>query len=322
MKKNRFAPAGLLLAAAVLVVLLAAGCSRQNKTAGKDAPAKGPITVATMIDSEGALLGKMLVLLLKEAGFAVNDKTEFGTPDILRVALEAGEVDLVIDYTGSGQYYHEGFDPAIWSDPRKGYEMTRQLDQERQNILWLSPAEANNTEMLAVKRDFAASAGIGDMEDFAAYVNRGGQVKLICAQSFADNILGLRGFEEAYGFKLRKDQLILLSSGNTAEMLKALAEGTDGVNVSLVYGTDGALDKLNLLVLSDPKNVPPVYLPTPVLRGELAQKYPELEELFTPAFRSLSLEVLQKLNAQVAFDGRPAEDVARDYLTSQGLLDR
>jgi hypothetical protein len=32
---------------------------------------------------------------------------------------------------------------------------------------------------------------------------------------------------------------VLLSSGNTAEMLKALAEGTNDVNVSLVYGTDG-----------------------------------------------------------------------------------
>lgn len=236
-----------------LVLPLFPGCgaaSRQAKPGAAAAPeVKGPVTVATMIDSEGAVLGKMLLLLLEAEGFTTVDKTEFGTPDILRKALEAKEVDLVIDYTGSGQYYHEGFDPAVWSDPVKGYEMTRRLDRERKNLLWLTPAPANNTEML-----------------------------------------------------------------------KALYEGIDGVNVSLVYGTDGALDKMNLPALKDTKNVPPVYLPAPVLRGELAEKYPVLETLFTPLFESLTLETLQKLNAGVAFDGRPAEAVARDYLASGGFL--
>ena len=322
MKKNSFNLTFLLIASLVLSLFPGCGAaSRQAKPGAAAAPeVKGPVTVATMIDSEGAVLGKMLLLLLEAEGFTTVDKTEFGTPDILRKALEAKEVDLVIDYTGSGQYYHEGFDPTVWSDPVKGYEMTRRLDRERKNLQWLTPAPANNTEMLAVKRDFAAANGIVDMESFAAYVNKGGKVKLICAQSFADNKLGLLGYEDAYGFKLEKDQLILLSSGNTAEMLKALYEGIDGVNVSLVYGTDGALDKMNLLALKDTKNVPPVYLPAPVLRGELAEKYPVLETLFTPLFESLTLETLQKLNAGVAFDGRPAEAVARDYLASGGFL--
>jgi osmoprotectant transport system substrate-binding protein len=320
----------IMTAAATAILFVLLGCGASSKPAKPSAAGassaaaavetKGPVTVATMIDSEGAVLGKMLVLLLRAEGFEVVDKTEFGTPDILRKALEAKEVDLVIDYTGSGQYYHEGFDPAIWSDPVKGYEKTRDLDKEKKNIWWLTPAPANNTEMLAVKRDFAAANGLGDMQSFAAYVNKGGKVKLICAQSFADNKLGLLGYEAAYGFKLRKDQLILLSSGNTAEMLKALYEGTDGVNVSLVYGTDGALEKMNLLVLKDTKNVPPVYLPAPVLRGELAEKYPVLENLFKPLFESLTLETLQKLNAGVAFDGKPPEAAARDYLESKGFL--
>ena len=44
------------------------------------------------------------------------------------------------------------------------------------------------------------------MEDFADYVNGGGEVKLIAAQSFIDNPLGLKGYEEAYGFTLGRDQ--------------------------------------------------------------------------------------------------------------------
>lgn len=283
-------------------------------------PAKESVAVASMIDSEGAILGKMIVLLLKEAKIPVVDKTEFGTPDILRKALEAGEVQLVVDYTGSGQYYHEGNDPAIWSDPVAGYETTKRLDAERKDLHWLSPAPANNTESLAVTRAFAEATGVRDLPAFAAYVNGGGKVKLICAQSFADNPLGLIGLEKAYGFKLAKEQLVLLSTGNTAEMLKALAEGTDGVNVSLVYGTDGALEAMKLLVLEDPKHVPPVYLPAPVLAGKSLKAHPAIPALLKPAFDGLDLATLQGLNAKVAFEGRQAEEVAREYLVAKGLL--
>jgi osmoprotectant transport system substrate-binding protein len=301
----------------VLAVTIAVfGCDAKVTEKNK----KGDITVATMIDSEGAVLGSMMVALLKEDGFNVIDKTEFGTPEILRQALVSGEVDLVLDYTGSGQYYHEGNNADEWSDATKGYELTKKLDKEVNNIIWLTPANANNTEGLAVKKEFAEANKIATMEDFAKYVNGGGKTKLICSSAFAENIKGLRGLEEAYGFKLSSDQLVILASGNTAEMLKALTETKDGINVSLVYGTDGALDKMNLFVIADPKSIPPVYLPTPVLRGELYQKNPEIETLLKPLFSGLTIEILRELNAKVVYDGMDAKKVASDYLEKANLL--
>ena len=174
--------------------------------------------------------------------------------------------------------------------------------------------------MLAVKKDFAAANNLKTMADFAAYVNGGGQVKLICSSSFAENTLGLVGYQEAYGFSLTSDNLIVLSHGNTAEMLKALNDGTDGVNVSLVYGTDGSLAEMDMMILEDEKNIPPVYLPTPVLRGEVAEKYPEIKDLFTEVFQSLDVVTLQGLNAKVAFGGEDGKDVAKAYLEEKGFL--
>lgn len=318
--RGKLRPLFLVFSLAFILALAGCGGAKGTQTGAKQE--KGPVTVASMIDSEGAILGKMIVMLLENNGFKVNDKTEFGTPDILRKALLSKEVDLVVDYTGSGQYYHEGQDASLWSDAQKGYEMTKKLDQDKNNLRWLEPAMANNTEMLAVKKDWAEKNNIKDMNDFAKYVSSGGQVKLICSSSFAENKKGLPGYEEAYGFKLTKSQLIVLSSGNTAEMLKALSEGTNGVNVSLVYGTDGALDKMNLYVIKDPKGVPPVFLPTPVLRGELADKYPDIAAILKPVFQSLTLEKLQRLNSQVAFEGRDARSVAREYLTSNNFLSK
>jgi len=303
----------MILCSLVLVASLL-GCSNTSKVE------KGPITVATMIDSEGAILGNILIALLEKSDYSVVDKIGLGTPDILRKALESGEVDLVIDYTGSGQYYGAVADEATWSDPILGYEATKAFDKDTNNIYWLSPAKANNTEVLAVKKDFALANKLTTMEDFAAYVNNGGEVKLICSADFAQNPLGLVGYQQAYGFTLTKEQLLLLSHGNTAEMLKALNEGTNDVNVSLVYGTDGSLQEMDMVVLIDTQSVPPVYLPAPVLRGELIEKYPELETLFVEAFNSLTLETLQELNARVAFGGEDAKLVAREYLEKNGFL--
>jgi len=308
--KHRSLPL-LGLLAVIAASLALAGCSGTSR---KDA-----VVVASMIDSEGALLGKMIVAMLESKKIPVVDKTEFGTPDVLRRALEAGEVHLVVDYTGSGQYYHEGQDPAVWSDPVRGYEATRNLDAGK-GIVWLTPSPANNTEALAVRRDFALETGMKSIPDLAAYVNGGGDITLICSQTYADNPLGLLGIEEAYGFKLRKNQLVLLSSGNTAEMLKALSEKTNNINVSLVYGTDGALDKLDLVVLEDPESIPPVYLPAPVILETALKKFPTIAGLLKPVFESLDLVTLQKLNGAIAYDGRSAAEVSREYLVEKGFL--
>ena len=286
---------------------------------GAGTAGKGPITVATMVDSEGALLGKSLVLLLEAKGYRVVDRV--GIRHARRAAqgaaCEGGRPGGRLHR--SGQFYHEGQDPAVFSDAVRGYETTLVLDAQVNDLSWLSPAKANNTEALAMLRPFAEANGITDMADFAAWVNAGKPVKLICAVGFAESPLGLPGFEKAYGFSLRKNQLILLESGNTAQMLKALVEGIDGVNVSLVYGTDGALDKMNVKVIADPKEHP-ARVPSGAVRPGELRKYPELKTLFTPLFESLDLETLQRLNARIAFDGEDAADVARSHLVGLGLL--
>jgi osmoprotectant transport system substrate-binding protein len=313
--KKRILTLMLVLALTFGIAISASGCGQNEDNA------KGPITVASMIDSEGSILGNMVLAILEENGFETVDKLKIGTPDIQRKAIIADEVDIIIDYTGSGQYYGAVADQTVWSDPQKGYEATRDFDLAENNLYWLAPAPANNTEMIALKRDFAEQNDIADMKDFADYVNGGGEVKLICSASFAENELGLVGYEKAYGFKLDKNQLIILNHGNTAEMLKALYEGTDGVNASLVYGTDGSLDNMDMIAVDDPIGVPPVYLPAPVVRGEIIETYPEVEELFADVFDTLTKEILQTLNAKVAFGGEDPKAVAQDYLRDKGFID-
>ena len=175
--------------------------------------------------------------------------------------------------------------------------------------------------MLAVKREFAELNDLETLEDFADYVNSGGEVKFITSQLFAEKEMGLLGMEEGYGFELQPDQLIMLPHGNTAETISALSNNTDGVNVALVYGTDGSLPDLDLIVLDDPLSIPPVFEPSAVVRAEVLDKYPEIKDIIEDVFQSLDLENLQVMNKKVIVDGLSPEDVAEEHLRDEGILD-
>lgn len=312
----------LALTVGVLAATLAlAGCSGGGDRTTEGGQSKqGPtVRVASLLDSEGVVLGSMVIQMLEANGIPTEDKTKFGTPDVVRKALLAGDVDATIDYTGSGQYYVGPEGDPLWNDPQKGYETIKEKDLEN-GLVWLTPAPANNSEYFGVKKEFAEANGLKSMEDFARYVNGGGAVKLIGDQSWMDNPAGLKAYEKAYGFTLRDDQKIGLANGVTAQFIQALVNGTDGVNVAEVYATDGGLAEQGILVLADPKNVPPVYRPAPVFRKEIVEAYPEIEAILKPVFESLTTETLQELNRQVAFAGRSGKDVAREYLVSKGFL--
>jgi osmoprotectant transport system substrate-binding protein len=161
---------------------------------------------------------------------------------------------------------------------------------------------------------------IRTLDDFAAYVNRGGYVKLIGSEEFVTSPAALPKFQEVYDFTLKQEQLLTVSSGNTTQTEKAAAEGTDGVNAAMAYGTDGSLSVLGLVVLTDPRGAQPVYEPAPRVRGEIIDEYPEIAGILDPVFESLDLVTLQTLNAKIAVEGQNAADVAKEYLISKDFL--
>lgn len=318
-KKKSF----IVISSLILFMLILVGCGADDGDQNGEDAAKNPddpIVIGSFIDTEGGILGNMLLLALEEEGYTITDKVQFGTPDVQRKALLEDELDIGIDYTGNGQFYSEGIAEEVWGDREEGYNAINEYDKEENDLVWLQPAQANNTEMLAVKEDFANENNLETLEDFARYVNEGGEVKFITSQLFAEKQMGLLGMEEGYGFNLESDQLIMLPHGNTAETISALENGTDGVNVALVYGTDGSLPDLNLKVLEDPLSIPPVYEPSAVVQEEVLEAYPEIEGIIEQVFSTLDLETLQIMNKKVIVDGLSAKEVAQEHLEEVGIL--
>ena len=311
-----------LILALVLAVTgaLLVGCSGGDSSSPEAPADKGTITIGSKIDTEGELLSSIIKLVLEGDGFKVADKSQTGTTDVVRKALINSEIDIYPEYTGSGLFFFEGSDSALYKDGQTGYDTVKAQDLEANSIVWLTPAKANNTWAIAAKKDFAQAEGLKTMSDFAAYVNAGKPTKLAASDEFFTNTDANPQFEITYGYKLSGDQQVRLAGGNTAQTEKAVADGTDGVNFGMAYGTDGALADLGLVVLEDDKGAQLVYWPTPITRTDVVEKYPEIETLLKAPFEGLTLEKLQELNARIQVNGEAADDVARDYLTSGGFI--
>lgn len=283
--------------------------------------AHAQVVVSSKIDTEGGVLGQIILQLLDHAGIPTRDRIQLGGTPIVREAILAGEIDIYPEYTGNAAFFFNRADEPIWQDAAAGYQAARQLDEEANDIVWLAPAPANNTWGVALRSEVAEQAGISTFSQFGEWVSGGGEVKLVASAEFVNSAPALPAFQRAYGFTLDQDQLLVLSGGDTAATIQAAANGTSGANAAMVYGTDGALAFSGLTVLEDDKNVQPVYQPAPIVRAEILAEYPQIAELLEPAFAGLDLEVLQRLNGQVQVEGLPAAEVAQAYLTEAGLLD-
>ncbi|MGH7029521.1 MAG: glycine betaine ABC transporter substrate-binding protein OsmF [Stellaceae bacterium] len=282
--------------------------------------AAAPVVVASKIDTEGALLGHMILDMLGDHGIPVRNRLQLGPTNIVRAAILAGQIDIYPEYTGNGAlFFHMEKDP-VWKSRAQGYAEIAKLDLEKNQLVWLEPAPANNTWVIAVRKDLARRGHLATMSDFARYVNGGGKIKLAASAEFVESPSALPAFEASYGFRLSDRQLLTLSGGNTSATLRAAAEGMSGVDAAMAYGTDGAIVALGLVALADDKGAQIVYAPAPVVRLAVVQRCPQIAGLLDPVFASLTLATLQRLNARIAVDGEDAGAVAVSYLKSKHFL--
>lgn len=282
--------------------------------------AQAQVVVSSKIDTEGGVLGNIIKQVLEHDGIATEDRIQLGATPILREAITAGEIDIYPEYTGNAAFFFDRADEPIWNDAAAAYAEAAKLDLEANGIVWLTPSPANNTWAVAVRSDLAEANSLATFSQFGQWVAGGGEVKLAASAEFVNSPAALPKFQEVYGFTLSPDQLVVLSGGDTAATIAAAAQQTNGVNAAMVYGTDGGIAPSGLVVLEDDKGVQPVYQPSPIIRQEVLDEYPQIADLLKPVFEGLTLEVLQDLNGRVQVGGEPAAAVATDYLTQNGFL--
>ncbi|WP_136089859.1 glycine betaine ABC transporter substrate-binding protein [Auritidibacter ignavus] len=270
------------------------------------------ISVGSKNFTEQILLGKMAVVLLQSAGAEVQDLTSIPGSTSVRQAQLTGDVDLTMEYTGTAWITYMGHTDPI-PDAQQQYEAVRDADRAN-GLTWYEPAEMNNTYTMAVRREVSQNYGITTLDDMTK-VPEAEQTFCIDAEFQARND-GFIPMLEAYGMSEPPSQRVsIMDSG---AIYAAIANET--CPFGEVFFTDGRIKALDLVALEDPRGFFPKYNMAPVVDSELAEQYPQLEDLFAPVIADLDNDRMQELNARVDVDGEDYGDVAYEYLKDLGVV--
>ena len=85
--------------------------------------------------------------------------------------------------------------------------------------------------------------------------------------------------------------------------------------------TDGTLESQGLVVLEDDKQIQPAQNLVPAVSTEFLDENPDIADILNPLMAALTTEKLTELNGRIAVEREEVEDVAEDFLESEGLLD-
>jgi osmoprotectant transport system substrate-binding protein len=231
---------------------------------------------------------------------------------VLRQAQENGQIDVYWEYTGTSLItYNKIKDPMSAEDT---YKKVKELDAAK-GLVWLNPSKANNTYGLAMNADDAKKNGIATISDLAAKVKGGAKMTFASNAEFYARPDGLKPLEEKYGFEFTRENVKRMDTGLVYQALK-----DHQVDVGLVFATDGRIPAFNFVVLKDDKNFFPAYAMTPVVRKAWLDANPKAADALNALSAKLDDATMAKLNASVDVDKKTVEEVASNFLKSQGLV--
>lgn len=323
-------PRGVLASAGIALMLAPALTACGLGTAGgpvpeatlagdlADAPSLegAPIAIGSKNFSENVLLGKMALIVLKAAGADVEDLTNIPGSAAARQAHLQGDIDAMWEYTGTGWLVYLGNEKPVQGKEEQ-YEAVREADLEANDLVWLPPAPMNNTYAFAITQESKKKYGISKMSEIKKVPRA---ERTFCLESeFANRADGfpgaLRTYDLADGGVPRANVQIY----QTGAIYDATASGE--CVFGEVFTTDGRIVALDLEVLEDDRAYFPNYNVSLVVREETESEYPEIQDVMGPVTEKLTDEVMLELNAEIDVDGREPEDVALDWLRSEGFVE-
>ncbi len=278
------------------------------------------IHIGTKGFTEQIIVGELMKQLLEDRGYDVGLSTGMSTT-IMREALLGGDIDLCMEYTGTGWLTHAGM-PYEGETPAEMYDLIKEYDEER-GIVWLDPIWCNNTYTLAVEREFAEENDLVTISDLAEFVRqRDGRVRIAVTIEFATRPDGLPALQDLYEFEFNPGYITAALAG---VHLQFLIRGD--VEVGNPFGTDPQIIEFDWVVLEDDRQFWPPYDLSPNIRAEVLEANPELADILNELVAAFPQEPdaaqrrMAELNARVAIDGLGPDEAAREFLLENDLIE-
>ena len=280
--------------------------------------AGGPVNVASKDFTEQVILGKIMVTLLKDRGIPVKDRTSLGGTNVCREALEQGQIDVYMEYTGTAwlTFFKK---KEVVRDSMGLFEKVKAVDAKN-GLVWLKPAKFNNTYSIVMSAEKADQMGIKTLSDWAAWSKKNpGKMTLASNAEFYSRADGFKGMMEFYGLTFGKE----IPDANVKKMETPLCKKAvrdNQVLSGMAFATDGEIKDYNQTVLTDDKNYFPIYNPAPVVRKAVLDQYPNIKFILGEIGPSLDTATMTRLNYRVNVNGEKPEAVAKSWLTGVGLI--
>jgi osmoprotectant transport system permease protein len=266
------------------------------------------VTVGAKNFPEGRLLSEIMATLIEaNTSLKVTRKFGLGGTNICFNALQAGEIDMYPEYTGTA-LVDILKEPAL-HDPEQTYQRVKTAFAERYQLIWLKPFGFNNTYALAIRAEDAEAMKIFRISD----LRKAPGLRAAFTREFLQREDGYPGLSRYYGLHL--ENIRGLEHGLA---YKAVREKQ--VDIVDAYSTDGKIDAYHLRILEDDKNFFPPYYAAPVLRAATAAKHTEVVALLNKLGGTIDDARMRQLNLQVEQGEKSFERVAQEFLQSLGLL--
>lgn len=267
-----------------------------------------PIRIGAKDFTEQRVLAEMVARVLKDDGWAVESVVQCGDTYSCYAALQAGELDLLVDYTGTGFVFRGAVAPASedgLADLRRLYEPL--------GLTWLSTLGFDNGYILVVRGDAARGRQVTEISELAA-AEPG--LRVACPGEFLRRPLdGLQSLVRRYGLRMPGDPLV---EDDPQQRVTAVLDGR--ADVAVLYGTDAAALDPRLMTLADDLDFFPEYEAALVARLGALRGHKGLADSLARLDGAVSRESMRRLNQEVQLEGATAAAVAATFLVENELL--
>jgi osmoprotectant transport system substrate-binding protein len=305
-------PTRLALAATMAVVaLVASACGGSDPTKSDSGATGSPapsdtIVVGSANFQENVVLANIYAEALKAKGVKVTTKLNIGSREAYIPGLEDGSIDLIPEYSGVLLQYFDKEATAVSAD-----DVYAALQKELPDDLTvLQKSAAEDKDAVVVTKATAEKhslKSIGDLKGVAGDMTFGGPPE------FKTRPDGIPGLKAHYGVEFGSYKTLDAGGPLTVNALK-----NGQVEAADIFTTDPSIKANDFVVLEDPENNFAAQSVLPLINKAKASD--TVTSALDAVSAKLTTQTLIDLLTQVTADKKDPNAVAKEWLSSQGLV--
>jgi osmoprotectant transport system substrate-binding protein len=272
-------------------------------------PRRDKLVIGSKFFTEQVILAELLAQHIEaRTGILVDRKSNLGGTLLVQKAMQSGDLDLYVEYTGTALTAVLNEYPG--SDSSKVYARVKQLYSQRFQFEVTEPLGFENTFAMVIRGDDAQRLHLRTVSDIVPISTKW---KVGVGYEFLERPDGFPGWSRRYNLHFAGPPRVM----DLGLLYRALVDH----QVDIVAGnsTDGLIDSLGLVALKDDRHYFPPYDAVPIVRQSTLAKFPQLRAALADLAGKLTAADMRRLNYAVDAQHQDAVLVVRAFRQSHGL---